>query len=165
MLGNPINSEQVKLYMKERKEGKTQETSAAKAGISERSGRRIEKNELQPSRKRPRSWRTRTQHVPDITAPGERMEGALWAVARSDVSTGASHWPDGAFRFHEIKRSDNYHPRSAFHASPVSFSYGFQWLVLSPCDPWRKVCRMPFGGWEESLVSTGATACQPPIVI
>jgi hypothetical protein len=39
--GNPINSEQVKLYMKERKAGKSQKTAAAKAGISERSGRRI----------------------------------------------------------------------------------------------------------------------------
>ena len=45
MLGNPINSEQVKLYMNERKEGKSQETAAAKAGMSERSGRRIEKGE------------------------------------------------------------------------------------------------------------------------
>ena len=60
MSGKPINSEQVKVYMRKRKEGKTQETAAAKANISERSGRRIEKDELQPGSKRKRNWRTRT---------------------------------------------------------------------------------------------------------
>ena len=58
-MGNPIKSEQVKIYMKERKAGKTQETAAAKAGICERSGRRIEKEDLQPGRIRTRDWRTR----------------------------------------------------------------------------------------------------------
>ena len=58
MSGKPINSEQVKVYMKARKAGKTQETAAAKAGMSERSGRRTEKGDLQAGRKR--YWRTRT---------------------------------------------------------------------------------------------------------
>ncbi len=60
MSGKPINSEQVKVYMRKRKEGKTQETAAAKANISQRSGQRIEKDELQPDSKRKRNWRTRT---------------------------------------------------------------------------------------------------------
>lgn len=59
MSGKPIKSGQVKIYMTERTEGKTQETSAAKAGISERSGRRIEKDGLQLGRKHRRGWRTR----------------------------------------------------------------------------------------------------------
>ena len=46
--------------MKKRKEGKSQETAAAKADISERSGRRIEKNKFQTNGKRKRNWRTRT---------------------------------------------------------------------------------------------------------
>jgi DNA-binding XRE family transcriptional regulator len=59
VLGKSINSEQVKLYMKERKAGKSQEAAAAKVGISERSGRRIEKGDLQSGSKRKRNWRTR----------------------------------------------------------------------------------------------------------
>lgn len=59
MSGKAINSEQVRVYMQTRKDGKEQVTAAAKAGISERSGRRIEKDDLQPGRKRKRSWRTR----------------------------------------------------------------------------------------------------------
>jgi len=56
--GKPINLKQVKLYMKERNKGKTQVTAAAKADISERSGRRIEQNELQLGNRK-RHWRTR----------------------------------------------------------------------------------------------------------
>ena len=62
MSGAPINSEQVKLYMKTRTEGKTQVTAAAKAGISERSGRRAEKGELQPGGKKKRYWRTEVRN-------------------------------------------------------------------------------------------------------
>jgi len=58
--GKPINSEQFKVYMETRKKGKTQITSAAKAGMSERSGRRAENGQLQPGRKRERHWRTRS---------------------------------------------------------------------------------------------------------
>ncbi len=66
MSGKPINSEQVKVYMKTRNQGKTQVTAAAKAGMSERSGRRAEKGELQPGRKRKRYWRTRPDPFADI---------------------------------------------------------------------------------------------------
>lgn len=48
MPGKKINQKQVALYMNSRKQGYKQTTSAAKAGISERSGRRIE---TEPSRK------------------------------------------------------------------------------------------------------------------
>lgn len=60
MLGKPINSEQVKVYMKARNDGKSQVTAAATAGISERSGRRADKGELQAGSKRGRYWRTRS---------------------------------------------------------------------------------------------------------
>lgn len=59
MKGKAINSEQVRVYMQTRKDGKRQITSAAKAGVSERTGRRIEKGELQLGSKRKRYWRTR----------------------------------------------------------------------------------------------------------
>jgi len=57
MSGKHITSQQEDLYMKHRQQEKTQVLCAAKAGISERSGRRIENGERQP--KKVRSHRTR----------------------------------------------------------------------------------------------------------
>jgi len=56
--GKPINSEQIKVYKAARNNEKTQKTAAAMAGISERSGRRIEKGEVRSGGKRERYWRT-----------------------------------------------------------------------------------------------------------
>lgn len=58
MPGNKINRQQVRLYMQSRQEGKTQKTSSAKAGFSERSARNIEKRGFVPS-SNPRTWNTR----------------------------------------------------------------------------------------------------------
>ncbi len=66
MSGKAINSEQVRVYMQTRQDGKKQVTAAAKAGISERSGRRIEKDDLQPGSKRKRYWRTRVDPFSDV---------------------------------------------------------------------------------------------------
>ena len=57
MSGISITKQQVKLYMSHRK-NHSQVKSAAKAGISERSARRIENGEHQPQQK-PRQYRTR----------------------------------------------------------------------------------------------------------
>jgi transposase InsO family protein len=56
--GKRISHHQVSLYMSKRQQGKRQETAAACAAISERSGRRIEKGERQ-SIPGERHWRTR----------------------------------------------------------------------------------------------------------
>jgi len=56
--GKRITQRQENLYMSTRESGKSQETAAAKAAISERSGRRIEKSE-RPSIPLERHWRTR----------------------------------------------------------------------------------------------------------
>jgi transposase len=56
--GKHINEEQVKLYKDERSNGKTQRTAAAIAGISERTGRRIEKGTFRLSADKKRHWRT-----------------------------------------------------------------------------------------------------------
>jgi len=53
-----INEKQVEVFMSLRTEGKNQIPAAAKAGISERTGRRVEKGEHRPGKGR-RSWRTR----------------------------------------------------------------------------------------------------------
>lgn len=58
MPGKRITQRQEILYMSKRKQGKSQETAAAKAAISERSGRRIEKGQRQ-SIPGERHWRTR----------------------------------------------------------------------------------------------------------
>ena len=58
MSGKRITKRQESLYMNTRQLGKSQETAAAKAAISERSGRRIEKGERQSIPKE-RHWRTR----------------------------------------------------------------------------------------------------------
>lgn len=52
--------------MKGRESGCTQETAAAKGGISVRSGRRIEKGEHQPQRGRPHDWRTRRDPLDEV---------------------------------------------------------------------------------------------------
>jgi transposase InsO family protein len=56
--GKRITQHQESLYMSKRQLGQSQETAAAKASISERSGRRIEKGERQ-SMPGERHWRTR----------------------------------------------------------------------------------------------------------
>jgi len=58
MPGQKINRNQIGLYMKYRKNGKSQEIAAAKAGFSERSARNIEKRGFQESNN-DRHWRTR----------------------------------------------------------------------------------------------------------
>ena len=66
MSGVPINETQRRIYMSLRNQGKPQITAAAKAGISERSGRRIENNEILPGNKPKRHWRTRQDPFSDI---------------------------------------------------------------------------------------------------
>jgi hypothetical protein len=63
--GKRITQQQESLYMSKRKQGQSQETSAAKAAISERSGRRIEKGERQ-SIPGSRHWRTREDPLESI---------------------------------------------------------------------------------------------------
>ncbi len=58
MPGQKINQVQIGLYMKHRKKGKSQTTSAAKAGFSERSARDIEKRGFQPTKTK-HHWATR----------------------------------------------------------------------------------------------------------
>lgn len=59
MPGSWITKQQVERYMTSREQGYPQATSAAKAGISERSGREIEAGKRFDPKKQPRHWRTR----------------------------------------------------------------------------------------------------------
>lgn len=66
MPGKRINYQQAQLYMKARESGCTQETAAAKGGMSVCSGRRIEQGEHRPSRGRPHDWRTRADPLAEV---------------------------------------------------------------------------------------------------
>jgi DNA-binding XRE family transcriptional regulator len=59
MPGSWITQQQVKIYMTSRQKGHTQATAAAKAGISERSGRDLEQGQWVDPRTKLRHWRTR----------------------------------------------------------------------------------------------------------
>jgi len=63
--GTVITDHQVRLYMKHRKD-KSQELAAAKAGISERSARRIDKAVQLPSQHPRRYWRSRADPFVDV---------------------------------------------------------------------------------------------------
>jgi hypothetical protein len=60
MSGQRITKYQVQVYMNGRETGLTQAKAAAIAGISARSGQRIEAGEHQPNRGRVRDWRSRS---------------------------------------------------------------------------------------------------------
>jgi hypothetical protein len=63
--GTQITDHQVRLYMNSRKT-KSQELAAAKAGISERSARRIDKPATLPSQTPRRCWRSRVDPFADV---------------------------------------------------------------------------------------------------
>ena len=66
MPGKRINQDQLRHYMEFRNNGTTQKTSALKAGISERTGRRIENGECSCEKKRKRSWSTRKDPFEEV---------------------------------------------------------------------------------------------------
>ena len=66
MSGKRITDQQIRLYMSERKQGRAQATAAAKAGISERSARRIDSGELTTEPTPKRHWRTRKDPLADV---------------------------------------------------------------------------------------------------
>jgi len=57
--GQAITNRQEELFMQHRQNGASQEMAAAKAGISVRSGRRIETSTQKPRVNTERDWRTR----------------------------------------------------------------------------------------------------------
>jgi transcriptional regulator with XRE-family HTH domain len=61
-----IYPKQVELYMEAKRKGLTQSAASAKAGISSRTARRIEKGTHRPQRGRPRDWKTREDPLDGI---------------------------------------------------------------------------------------------------
>ena len=68
MPGRRITDQQIRLYMKQRKGGSSQLVAAAKAGLSERSARRIDQGDLTASPPARRHWRTRKDPLEPVWA-------------------------------------------------------------------------------------------------
>lgn len=66
MRGQTIQKNEERAYMRARQESCTQETAAAIANFSVRSGRRIEKGEHHPKQGQPRTWRTREDPLIEV---------------------------------------------------------------------------------------------------
>ena len=66
MPGKKITDQQYRLYMTARKLGSTQKVSSAKAGISERSGKKLEKERILPSQKVRKIWKTRKDPFEEV---------------------------------------------------------------------------------------------------
>ena len=66
MSGKSITMQQVRLYMSSRKQGQTQEQASAKAGVSERSARRIEGGQISVLGHTERHWRTRKDPFAEV---------------------------------------------------------------------------------------------------
>lgn len=66
MSGKRIIMQQVRLYMSSRRQGLTQAQASAKAGLSERSGRRIEEGRISALERKERRWRTRQDPFAEV---------------------------------------------------------------------------------------------------
>ncbi|HQC96600.1 MAG TPA: IS21 family transposase, partial [Aquabacterium sp.] len=103
MPGSRITDQQVRLYMNNRKT-KSQELAAAKAGISERSARRIDGAATLPSQTPRRYWRSRadpfaavwdTEIVPLLKGAPALMAITLLRKLQDDHP---DQYPDGVLR-------------------------------------------------------------------
>ena len=82
MPGKPVTDQQVRVYMQDRHRH-SQRTAAARAGFSERTGRRIETDPRLPSQRQPERGRT----VPDPLAPV--WEALLLPILENDPAVQA----------------------------------------------------------------------------
>lgn len=173
MPGLSITRRQEALYMQHRQQGHTQAVAAAKAGISERSGRRIEKAEH--SSRKPRHWRTRKdplaevwenelvpllEREPDLTGltllehlddnyPGRFPQSLLRTLQRRVQQWRALHGPGQAVIFRQqaqpgrLGLSDFSHPNDTVTIAGEAFPH----LLYQ--------FRLAYSGWRSVLVVRG----------
>ena len=105
MSGRWLTKKQVEIYMNCRYEGKTQEQSSAKADISERSGRKIEKGLREDPHLKHRAWRTRkdplgaiwsTEIIPLLKSNSSFQP--LTLLEHIQLTHGVEHYPDSILR-------------------------------------------------------------------
>jgi hypothetical protein len=85
MSGKRITIEQVKFYMSNRKQSRTQAQASAKTGVSERSARRIEHGEVGVLQRKERHWRTRADPFAGVWE--EEIVSRLERQPRLDATT------------------------------------------------------------------------------
>ena len=105
MSGKWITSKQVEIYMRARKNGKTQQVAAVQAGISERSGRSIDNLQHSNSKGKQRHWRTRQDPFEAVWSnelkPMLELEPDLSALTLLEFiqeQYGAESYPDKLLR-------------------------------------------------------------------
>lgn len=105
MSGRWLRSNQLEIYMNSRKEGKTQVVSAARSGMSVRSGRKIEKGYRIEPRGEIRTWRTREDPFKSVWAqelePLLRQSPSLSALTLLEYlqsNHGLERFPDKLLR-------------------------------------------------------------------
>jgi hypothetical protein len=175
MPGNHIPDQQVFLYMVQRRHH-TQVVSATKAGISERSARRIEKDPRLPSqKKRERHWRTRPDPLEQVWPRVEellKIEGIISVTIFETVQDefGEVAVPDGVRRTLERRiarwRALNGGEKEIFF--PQHHAIGRQGLSdFTVCDKLQVTIagegfdhrlfhfRLAFSGWEHAAVVLG----------
>lgn len=182
MPGTRITQRQEKLYMDTRQAGSTQETAAAKAGISQRSGRRLEQGSR---RTEPRHWRTRAdplalvwdeelvpllEETPQLTGlsllehldehyPGRYCENVLRTLQRRVKQWRAVHGPDKAVIFRQalppghMGLSDFTHPDTAITIKGEPFTHLLYQYRLA-YSGWRYV-QPVLGGESYSALAEG----------
>lgn len=175
MPGPHIPDQQVYLYMVHRRHH-TQAVAAAKAGISERSARRIEKDPCLPSQKKhKRHWRTRADPLEQVWPRVEellKIEGITPVTIFETVQDefGEAAVPDGVRRTLERRiarwRALNGGEKEIFF--PQHHEIGRQGLSdFTVCDKLRVTIagerfdhrlfhfRLACGGWEHAAVVLG----------
>lgn len=105
MSGRWLRSNQLEIYMNSRKEGKTQFVSATRSGMSERSGREIEKGHRIDPHTKVRTWRTRKDPFESVWVqelePMLRQSPSLSALTLLEHLQsihGGDHFPDKLLR-------------------------------------------------------------------
>lgn len=104
MPGTWITEQQAEIYMKARKKNQTQLTAAAKAGISERSGRSIESGSRSDPRAKEHVWRTRIDPLeavwPSVLVPLLEQQPKLQAITLLEYlqKNDSEQYPDRVLR-------------------------------------------------------------------
>lgn len=129
MSGKHITDQQIRLYMSERKQGRSQTSAAAKAAISVRSAHRIDSGDLSTASNPKRHWRTREDPLSGVwqstlvpmleanptllpttlfeflcdTYPGEYDDKILRTLQRRIQAWKVKYGPDKEVMFRQIK--------------------------------------------------------------
>lgn len=168
-----VTKQQVRVYMKQRQQGSTQAVAAAKSGVSERTGRRIDRGQAGGGRRR--DWRTRPDPFsevwdelrekleadPDLQAltllewlqdayPGGYPDSLLRTLQRRVKGWRAAHGPD-----HEVMFPQRHEPGQRA-LSDFTLLKGIAVTIRGvPLAHRLFHFRLAFSGWSHARVVLG----------